>query len=281
MGCSGSTSAGSPSSRSVSLVVGPTDATTTLLQSLADLLSQLALLGHLQHVDNLLGGREQDDFAAALGNRSDIGDQRPQVLGQFPAVDRHVDHPRTAGFQAGDQAGIGLAVFLQAHGLVGQRHMLIECGQQLAPRVGFGDSPRGCQADLLHRRSRLRTAGDGHDVRQAIEKTPAVDMPLDGGQQHAETDARQKHHDADIPRDQPVGEIDGSRVVFDRDFPQRRADVRHAPVLGDQPGHFLRLTAFEGRHTQSRKVLGGHCRHPYAPCFGGPFVRAEGPTRGP
>ena len=64
--------------------------------------------------------------------------ERPAILRQRPVVDVDAIDRRAAGFQAGDQAAIRDAVFLQADDQIRHRQLLVERRQQLAPGVRLG-----------------------------------------------------------------------------------------------------------------------------------------------
>ena len=65
LGCSGSISTGSSWSRSISLVVGPIEATTICRSAVAQRLLQAKLLGHSQQIRDLMGAGEQHHVALA------------------------------------------------------------------------------------------------------------------------------------------------------------------------------------------------------------------------
>ena len=86
---------------------------------------------------------------------------------------------RAAGFQAGDQAAVRDAVFLQADDQIRHRQLLVERGQQLAPGVRLGHDDRRRDAEFLEHGERLGPADDGFDIAHGRQKPLAIDVPLD------------------------------------------------------------------------------------------------------
>ena len=225
-------------------------------QSLPDTVGQPQIVGDSQQVDDLVRGREKEHIQPAVGQIADVLRQRADVCGQVPAVDLDAKHRGSAGFQAGDQAGVRLAVFLQGDDLVGHGHRSVDRLQHLPPRVRLGHAKRRRQTDLFHRGRRFRPAGDGDDVRQRIEVPLLVHVAADNRQQFLESDTGHKHDDIDIAGDQPMREIDRRAVVVQRSFAQGRADMGNSAVFFDQAGDILRPPALKRSDLQSTKIRG-------------------------
>ena len=186
--------------------------------------------------------------------------ERPAVFRQIPVVDVHaVDH-RAAGFQAGDQAAVRDAVFLQADDQIRHRQPLVERGEQFAPGVRLGHDDRGRDAEFLEHGQRLGAADDGFDVAHGREKPLAIDVPLDLCDQMPRADAGEKDDDVDLAGDEPIGEVDGRLIVRERHFAHRRADERHAAPLGDHALHVVGAATFEGGDAETGKIggIGAH-----------------------
>src|SRR5215471_18666479 len=72
--------------------------------------------------------------------------------------------------------------------------------------------------------------------------------------------ARQKNHHIDFARDQSMGEINRLAILLDRRLAHARADERLPAEFLDQPGHLLRLAAFQGGDPEAGET-GAVLRH--------------------
>ncbi len=208
-------------------------------------------VGHAQQIDHLMAGGKQGHVALAGRDGLEICLQRGQVFGKIPAIYANRLDPSPTGFQPRDQARIGLAIFLQAHGLLGHRQPAVDRGQHFAPGVRFRHAESRLQAQFLEYRDRLGPAGDGGQVRHGSQETAAVDVPFDLGQQVPNAHAGHEDDDVDLAGNHPIGEIDGLAIFGDRHFAHRGTNVRQAPRALDQPGHFRRTATLESRHAQA------------------------------
>ena len=140
--------------------------------------------------------------------------------------------------------------------MIAHGNLAIDRRQDLAPRVGFGDANVGVQSNLAHRRDRLGTTGDGHDVRKRVEEPLPIDVLGDDLHQVAEADAREEQHHVDLAGDQLMSEIDRFARIVDLHLAKGRGDKRLAAVAFDQPGELLGASAFESPDRGSLKRAG-------------------------
>ena len=137
-----------------------------------------------------MGAGDDQHVALAGGDGPDVVFQRLRVFRQFPLIDADVDDLRAAGFEAGDQAVVGDAVFLQADGLIRDRDAAVDRRQQIAPGVRLGHAVRRLEADFGHGGDRLGAAADRGHVGQGMQKPLARDVLFDRRQQDAESRRR-------------------------------------------------------------------------------------------
>ena len=87
----------------------------------------------------------------------------------------------------------------------------------------------------------------------AARKRCAVDVPLDLAHQIPRADAREQQKDIDLPRDDPIGKVDGRLIVAQRHLAHRGTNQRHAVTPGDHAAHIIGAATFKRGHTQSGK----------------------------
>ena len=237
------------------------------MQTFAKPINDLQLLGHPQHVDNLMSARQQQHVSLTRGQRLDILLQRSGVLRQFPAVNSERFHDRPARLQAGNQRGVADTVLLQTNDLVGNRNLSVNRLQQFSPSIRLGNAVRRREPVLPHGGGRFWTATDRDHVGQRIEETLFVHVAFDRLDQIAKPDAGHQDHDADMPRHHPVGEINRSAIRLDRHLAHRRADVRVTTDPLDQAVHVSGATTLERGDSESFEVRVG-LRHRCCECPG-------------
>ena len=203
---------------------------------------------------DLIGRCKQYNVHLLFGESTDSRLQRARVLGQFPIVDLDGHDGRTASLQAGDQAGVRYAVFLNSDNLAGDRNVGIDRLQQLTPGVGLGGTMGRRNAEFLENDDRLGSANDGRRIGQGRDETFPINVSLDGFDELSCSDSGQQNHDVDLGRDQLVGKVDHRAVRFQRHFTHRGAHVGNATVPFDQLFDLAGTPALESGDMKSVEV---------------------------
>ena len=108
------------------------------MQTVTQIIDNVQVIRHSQHVDDLMGAGQQQHVSLAGCHRSNVLFQRSRVFGKFPSIDSNRLNRRPTCFQPRDQRCVGDAVFLKPNDLVGDRDICIDRLQQFSPRVRFG-----------------------------------------------------------------------------------------------------------------------------------------------
>lgn len=195
---------------------------------------QVELVRHGEQISDLIGRGEHEHVHFAGCDAADVFFQRRSILWQRPLINLDGIDGRAAGFQPGDEAGIGNAVLLKSQSEVGDGQVSIERGEQFAPGIRLGDDERGGDAPLPHHGQRFGAADDRLDVGDRAEKRVAIDVPLDLLQQHTRADSGEKDDRIDLPGHDAVREFDGGTILLQRDFAHRRADEGHPTKALDE-----------------------------------------------
>ena len=252
--CSGSTSTGIPSSSSVSLVVGPIEATTVRASPARTAAARFSFSAMRSMFTTWWLDVNIVTSSSPAANARTFASSGPTSIGQFPAIDLHGLHACTASFEAGHQAGVRQAVFLQADVLLGDLNLLaIDRGQHFAPGVRLGHAIRGLQPQLSEHGDRLRSASDRDDVGDRRQQPLRSTCRSTSASRWRMPTPVMKMMMSIWPVMHVVGKIDRFAILGDRHFAHRGADRGHAAEPLDQTGHLGRAATLEGGDSQSGK----------------------------
>ena len=81
----------------------------------AEVVDNAEFVRELEHVENLIGGGEHGHVDFAGRDTVDVFFEGVAIVGQRPVVDVDRFDRGAAGFQAGNEAAVGDAIFLQTH----------------------------------------------------------------------------------------------------------------------------------------------------------------------
>ena len=127
----------------------------------------------------------------------------------------------------------------------------VECGQQLAPGVGFrrGDGHRNLQ--LAKRRQRLGTSRGHRDLAQRVGELLLRIARRQNLVERPRADTGEKNHQVELAAKQALGELERLQVVLDGRFAHGRRDKRIAPLPADQFTHFGGAPALKRYNAQT------------------------------
>ncbi len=188
--------------------------------------------------------------------------ERPDVFGEFPAVNRDAVDGCAAIFQGFHEVVAGLAVFLDGDSQARNGAPGVERGDDVSPGVRLGHLHVHAGFPLITQDGeRLRPAD--HDLHglEGIEESLAGEGGLDFLEQVAGTDPGEENHHVELAGNEPAGELGGQRVVAERDFAERGGLDGLAALFPDQFGHRPRKAILEGHHAEANKRAGDRVGH--------------------
>ena len=205
-------------------------------------------------MDDLDRCGEEGDVNFAACECGDGVAKRFYIFRKRPFVDGHLRYDRAAFGEAGEEFGVRRAVFLDGNPLCAQRKrrsVLIECGEQFAPGVGFGRREGGRDAEFFQSGDGLWAAGYDRDFLQGGDEFFAGADGFGDASEGASADACEENRGVKSLVEQPAREGLGFGVGFERDFAHRWGDDGNAAVGFDEFRHFGGAAALERQDTEA------------------------------
>jgi hypothetical protein len=208
-------------------------------------------------VHDLNAGREDHDVDAPRRNGGDRRFQRPDVLGQCPAIDGYPGDAGAALGQAIQQLDRRDAVLLHGDSCTAQRLFIrsrVDGRQQFAPGIRLGHADPDRHLHLTKHGERFGAARHDPGTAERLQEVGACIRVLNGADEGARANPSQEDDHLDVPAHDGAGKFQRRRVGLERHLAKRRRHERCSAIGRDQGGDLRGSTALQSEDTQSAKV---------------------------